>query len=615
MSVSDPPRLPVRFLWLLLLLLSATAEAAPLRVPLTIPYALLESAFGAWSGGADDAGCRRLQTGAPQLEARGGELHFVATVEAALGAEVLGKCVQPLAWLGMADVVLEPYVDEDWQLRFRLGATELSDADGTRAPVLSAIWELVRHLLVPRLESFSFDLDAPRAEIRALVRSAAPVLETVLAGLRLGEPVAGERGVVVPLLLELPADLPAPPVPPPVATEAEDAAVLAARRQAGERIDAFLVFVVKQAGLDLEDPELRAALFSLLLQSRYRLLAILDGSAPETEGDPVRVLLREDWERLRGILLEAEQRGLGGGALLRYVSFLNAGDVLLALDAAAPELGVWISAEGLRRLALGLRPGYPGDPLEYGYDVDFELRRLFGFPDEPPLPPPLPEQEPDRSGGLMDWLVRPARAAAPAPDPVTLLGRHLERRVPGIDELPVYRAEMAGLLRLVGERELQDAALAPGAAAVYRALLPATALIESCWRQYVREGGKVTFIASPVGSVGLMQVNTRVWRGLYDVERLRWEVAYNARAGAQILLRYLRDPGLKVAQRSGDAAHLPRATYAAYNAGPGGATRFLARDGSVKAGAVDRRLWRLYQGFSAGAEPDLQRCDMGGDES
>ncbi|MDD3450360.1 MAG: hypothetical protein PHF72_15200, partial [Gammaproteobacteria bacterium] len=241
MSVSDPPRLPVRFLWLLLLLLSATAEAAPLRVPLTIPYVLLESAFGAWSGGADDAGCRRLRTGAPQLEARGGELHFVATVEAALGAEVLGKCVQPLAWLGMADVVLEPYVDEAWQLRFRLGATELSDADGTRAPVLSAIWELVRHLLVPRLESFSFDLDAPRAEIRALVRSAAPALEAVLASLRLGEPVAGERGVAVPLLLELPADLPAPP--PPVATEEEDAAVLAARREAGERIDAFLVFV------------------------------------------------------------------------------------------------------------------------------------------------------------------------------------------------------------------------------------------------------------------------------------------------------------------------------------------------------------------------------------
>lgn len=615
MSVSDPRRLPARFLWLLLVLLSSTVEAVPLRVPLTIPYTLLEGAIGAWSGGDDDAGCRRLRTGAPQLEARGGELHFVATVEAVFGAEVLGKCVQPLAWLGMADMVLEPYVDEAWQLRFRPGATELSNADGTRAPVLSAIWALVRHLLVPRLESFSFDLDAPRAEIRALVRSAAPALEAVLASLRLGEPVAGERGVAVPLLLELPADLRAPPAPPPVATEVEDAAALAARRQAGERIDAFLVFVVKQAGLDLEDPELRAALFSLLLQSRYRLLAILDGSAPETEGDPLRALLREDWERLRGILLEAERRGLGGGALLRYVSFLNAGDVLLALDAVAPELGVWISAEGLRRLALGLRPGYPGDPLEYGYDVDFELRRLFGFPDEPPLPPPLPEQEPDRSGGLMDWLVRPARAAAPAPDPVTLLGRHLERRVPGTDELPVYRAEMAGLLRLVGERELQDTGLEPAAAAVYRALLPATALIESCWRQYVREDGKVTFIASPVGSVGLMQVNTRVWRGLYDVERLRWEVAYNARAGAQILLRYLQDPGLKVVQRSGDAAHLPRAAYAAYNAGPGGATRFLARDGSLKAGAVDRRLWRLYQGFSAGAEPDLQRCDVGGDES
>ena len=107
-----------------------------------------------------------------------------------------------------------------------------------------------------------------------------------------------------------------------------------------------------------------------------------------------------------------------------------------------------------------------------------------------------------------------------------------------------------------------------------------------------------------------MQVNPRVWRGFYDVDRLKGEVAYNARAGTQILLRYLKDPGLAVAKRSGHPEDLPRATYAAYNAGPGGARRFLTKEGALRAGAVDRRLWRLYQGFSRGGLPDLGRCEM-----
>jgi len=68
----------------------------------------------------------------------------------------------------------------------------------------------------------------------------------------------------------------------------------------------------------------------------------------------------------------------------------------------------------------------------------------------------------------------------------------------------------------------------------------ATAWQESCWRQFVRRGGQIVR-PSPVGSVGIMQVNQCVWRGAYDQKGLLGDIAYNARARAEIVLHYLRD--------------------------------------------------------------------------
>lgn len=95
---------------------------------------------------------------------------------------------------------------------------------------------------------------------------------------------------------------------------------------------------------------------------------------------------------------------------------------------------------------------------------------------------------------------------------------------------------------------------------------------------------------------------------LYDVERLKWEVAYNARAGAQILLRYLEGPGLDVVRQTGNAEYLALASYAAYNAGPAGARRFLRKSGELKPGPADRKLLAHYKGFASGGIADLARC-------
>ena len=66
------------------------------------------------------------------------------------------------------------------------------------------------------------------------------------------------------------------------------------------------------------------------------------------------------------------------------------------------------------------------------------------------------------------------------------------------------------LLLSVVDEELKRSDLDPRFAEIFQHLAPSAALIESCWRQFVFEGGQVTFLRSNAGSVGLMQINQNV---------------------------------------------------------------------------------------------------------
>ncbi len=67
---------------------------------------------------------------------------------------------------------------------------------------------------------------------------------------------------------------------------------------------------------------------------------------------------------------------------------------------------------------------------------------------------------------------------------------------------------------------------------------------------------------------------------IYDVERLKWNTAYNARAGAEIVLHYLQQYGIAEEKQTGNLDNAARATYAVYNAGPKAVTRYRARNSS-----------------------------------
>lgn len=556
------------------------ALAARLEIPLRVSLDTLGEALAAQLTAYRQGPCRYLKLEPPKLESAQGRLRLSAPGTGALGMELAGKCQSAAAWRGSAHFTLAPQIDAAGRLSVRILDSRL-----TGTPPL--IWDLSKRYLHSRLERFSYDLGSSRDALASLMRSAAPpvyaaAMEKALQQLEIFEPRVEAAHVVVPVALEIPDAWLAAPPPPLVAsgaplTEAE----LEALERALEPWDAFLSYIVKQ--IALEDRALRKRLLTLLLDSRYRLAAVLSGDeAPG--GDPLRALFLETWRELRAILADSR---------MRYAVFIDAADALAALEAAAP--GLPLSVDGLRQLARSLRPGEAGDPLAYDWAPDPQLRRLFEIEELPESEPPTPL--PTRS--WLDFLVRRAHA-----------GTALDRWVPTHAELAAYETRVGALLERTSASELRRAPLAAPYDRIYRHLVPATALIESCWRQYVVRGGKVTYLRSRASSVGIMQINQRVWRGFYDIERVRWDTAYNARAGAQILMRYLKDYAIPYAERSGDPGHVARAAYAVYNAGPRAVGRFTKSPPHPREARVDEKLRTLFQGIAEGGQVELASCSV-----
>ncbi|MGH7404107.1 MAG: transglycosylase SLT domain-containing protein, partial [Candidatus Rokuibacteriota bacterium] len=475
------------------------------------------------------------------------------------------------------------------------------------------LWDVTERALLPHLTRLSVDLAPPRDDVLGLIRTVvsppdAARIETMLRSATVRRVEVRDQAIVAHLVLSVPEAFvqvrPPPAQPEPPLSPAE----LEGVERALERWDAFLVFVIKSLGLDIADPDIRAELFGLLIESRYELLPILAGDVRRSAGDPVRRLFTEAWRQLHDIVTRAEERGLLGDKALRYAGFIAAGDALVALDRAAPRLGIEVSADGLRRLARLLRPEATEDPLHYGLDVDPTLRSLFGLPPESELAPaPAPPPGSKRGSGL-PWRPVAYRVSAEGGEDLAALNQRLARWVPEESEIGDYHAVMDRLLTLTADRIVGRGKLEARYTRPYRTMLPATALQESCWRQFELKGDAVTYRASAQGSVGLMQINQRVWRGFYSVERLRWDTAYNARAGAEILAGYFRRYGIEEGKRTGRVEDIVRATWAVYNAGPKAVGRYRDHGSTPRERRVDESFWALYQGFAGGGTADLRTC-------
>nr|MDJ0807283.1 transglycosylase SLT domain-containing protein [Gammaproteobacteria bacterium] len=362
-------------------------------------------------------------------------------------------------------------------------------------------------------------------------------------------------------------------------------------------MDAMITNAVKQYAAATGQQELRDILLDILLDARYRLKDALMMPVSRAD-DPVRHWFIQSWQRLGPVLRQISLERPGQEPML-IVSLVTANNALRALDRLGPAIGLEVSADGLRRMGrLLINP--PGvDPLRYDEAIDPELRRLFE------LPAASGTAEP--TGFYFDlWPIRCAWAKRS--------GDRLNLWVPQKNELPTYLSEMRELLVDNAEQIAREKNLKPSMVELYRRTVLTTAWQESCWRQYVVEKKKIVPLRSNTGDSGLMQLNERVWRGLYDLQKLRWDIAYNARAGAEILSLYLLRYALKRGEQKhpGGLDNLARATYSAYNGGPGQTSRYRNPTAAPSLKKIDAAFWKKYQAVKQGGEMQVAEC-LGGD--
>ncbi len=395
------------------------------------------------------------------------------------------------------------------------------------------------------------------------------------------------------------------------------------REDVAQNWDAFLTVVIKRAGQDAPLGELRDQLLAVLIDERHHVVSMLTDAtidAPEL----MSTMFETSWTQLSPLLHEIAA-DLHPSDARRYRQFVEAGELMRAAERLGVARELAGSPESLRKLAKILLGDDLADPLRYDLAVDPELRRIFGFgePLEPPTTSPLigpGEQNPGARlprvsaplSSLVDWLF-PVAWASQAPHGRPALVARLNAWIPGQrQEVREYVPLVHDLLRLTAEEavggdvESGDAA----AAEVYPDLLIATAWQESCWRQFVRRDDGVQPLFSPAGSVGLMQINAKVWRGIYDPAGLEGDIGYNGRAGAEILHHYMRDFAVARGEHlePGGADNLAQATYAAYNGGPGHLKRYRKEKTSAHLQVIDREFWRKYQAVKAGDEAAMLTC-------
>ena len=77
-----------------------------------------------------------------------------------------------------------------------------------------------------------------------------------------------------------------------------------------------------------------------------------------------------------------------------------------------------------------------------------------------------------------------------------------------------------------------------------------------------------------------------------------------------ILTHYMLDYAIRKGEHEqpGGADNLVKATYAAYNGGPGQLARYRREDTSAQLKAIDNAFWQHYTTIKAHKWPDISSC-------
>ena len=589
---------------------AARAETSVVSVPAAIEFPLLRhllisqlfpNADGSREILNDPRECNRIILSQPDIGAAGAELEITARVQAQLGIDVFGKCLDLINWKGGVVFLGRPAVQPDARsIRLAPQKTWLVGDDGDR--ILSGrLWDAGNTALKSFFGSFLLDLTPQLESLGTLLPEVLPhrsaqQLQATIASLTPNNLRVNARGLDLAVNFEIEALAEAAPA---AATEFTPQELLALESQ-WQMMDALLVGAVKHYAAATRLQALRSELLDILIDSRYRLRDVLT-QTPSRDNDAVRDWFIDSWHQLNPVVRSIAEEQDGQEQLL-WFSAVTASDALYALNQLGSTIGLEISTEGLRRLAKMINAGQVDELLRYSEDVDPALQQL--------LRQDIDSAPPDVSAARLTFSLF-ARAHADSP------AASIKQWLPVKGEIGSYLPRVEGLLEQAADKTLQRHELQAAHRETYEKLVLATAWQESCWRQFVVVNKRIEPLRSSTGDVGLMQVNERVWRGFYDLQKLRWDIGYNGRAGSEILLEYLVKYALKRGEHNqpGGLPNLARASYSAYNGGPGQVARYRNAKAPALNRKVDSSFWEKYRQVDAGNARNVAYClgeDPGG---
>ena len=297
----------------------------------------------------------------------------------------------------------------------------------------------------------------------------------------------------------------------------------------------------------------RDVLLSLLLRERHACLPCLSGRSPERAISLPQRYVRV-WSQLHPIIL-SHLPAFHGDRISGWAALSVLADCMAALD---PRLGgpIQWSKETLQQAA-GWIEDQPR-PLQCVFDCDRRLQQTLGID-----PGPMREESKGSNrgdsrtrssealqqtlGGDDSWLPFLGSGAAHASqDNLPVQESIIRNWLLEEQDLQTYLGKARSLLLQCAAGAWSQNQIPFLEQGSFSQIIQATAWQESCFRQYDKQGEEIRFIRSyNRTSVGIMQVNEYVWRGIYDRELLRWNIRYNAAAGSEIVHLYLMRYALK----------------------------------------------------------------------
>ncbi len=592
-------------------LLAADCFADRVRIPLDMQPRFIESLIReqVFTGANDSvrinddgSGCQFLELRQPRVSQGAGQVRLLTAARARAGRPLGGGCILLLDWRGQLEFSQRPVVSDDRQsVVLRTESWRALTPDGQTATLSTTIGHWLERYLPLNLKETRISLVQPLTELReflALVISEdnAAQVSALLDSVAVDDVSARDDRVTVTLGL----DTQPAAAPPQVAEPSLSQTELAQLETRLEAVDAFVTYLIRHLTTGRGAAGNVETLFDVLLELRLDLIAVV--GEPQRHGqDPARALFVNAWERLTPVLHEMAEQQADYDSAARYLTFIGAGDMLRALDALGPSVGIAVSSDGLRRLARILIPDEAGDPLQRSDAVDPELRRSLGFGE--PLPPP----ESTAETAWLDWLVKPALAAGGLNAGMV---KKLNNWVPKIKEMDVYLPMVRDVLNHVVKEQLRAKELDPAFHQVFRQLVLTAAWQESCWRQFVAEKNKRVPLQSGTGDIGMMQINPKIWRGFYDLHGLKWDIVYNTRAGADILQHHMINYaiGNREHKTTGKLDNLARSAYAAYNGGPRQYNRYRRGDANAHGKKADTLFYEKFRVIKSGQELKVKSC-------